>query len=45
MFRLDREGLAAVMAGNEDPVRFLSALRQQQNDRPVAAALLKLRAS
>ena len=45
VFRLDREGLAEVMAGNEDPVRFLSALRQQQNDRSVAAALLKLRAS
>ncbi len=44
VFRLDREGLAVVMAGNEDPVRFLSALRQQQNDRNVAAALLKLRA-
>ena len=45
VFRLDREGLAEVMAGNDDPVRFLSALRQQQNDRSVAAALLKLRAS
>ena len=44
VFSLDREGLATVMAGNEDPVRFLSALRQQQNDRTVAAALLKLRA-
>ena len=44
VFRLDREGLAEVMAGNEDPVRFLSALRQQQNDRHVAAALQKLRA-
>lgn len=44
VFRLDREGLAEVMAGNDDPVRFLSVLRQQQNDRTVAAALLKLRA-
>ena len=44
VFRLDREGLAEVMAGNDDPVRFLSVLRQQQNDRHVAAALQKLRA-
>lgn len=45
VFKLDREGLAQVMSGNDDPVGFLSVLRRQQNDRDVAASLLRLRAS
>jgi len=44
VFKLDRDGLEKVMAGNEDPVAFLSVLRQQQNDRDVAVSLQKLRA-
>lgn len=44
-FKLDRDGLQKVMAGNADPIAFLSVLRQQHNDRDVAASLLKLRAS
>lgn len=42
LFELDRGGLEAVMVGNDDPVAFLSVLRQQQNDRDVAAALQRL---
>lgn len=42
VFELDREGLQATMVGNDDPVGFLSALRQQQKDRDVAASLYKL---
>ncbi len=42
LFELDREGLQEVMVGNEDPVAFLNVLRQQQNDREVAAALQRL---
>lgn len=42
LFRLTREGLAEVMVGNEDPRGFLSVLRQQANDRDVAASLRKL---
>jgi len=45
VFKLGREGLEMVMAGNDDPVGFLSVLRRQQNDRDVAASLLRLRAS
>lgn len=45
VLKLDREGLAAVMSGNEDPVRFLSVLRQQQHDRDVAASLMRIRGS
>ncbi len=44
LFRLDREGLEGLMVGNEDPVAFLSVMRQQQNDRDVAAAIQKLNA-
>ena len=42
LFRLDREGLEGVMLGNEDPVAFLSVMRQQQNDRDVSANIQKL---
>ncbi len=45
VFKLGRDGLESVMAGNDDPVGFLSVLRQQHNDRDVAASLLRLRAS
>ena len=44
LFELDRPGLEEVMLGNEDPVAFLSVLRQQQNDRDVAASLQRLHA-
>lgn len=44
LFRLDREGLQLVMAGNADPVAFLSVLRQQHHDRDVAASLARLHA-
>ncbi len=42
IFQLDRAGLEEVMVGNEDPVAFLSVMRQQQNDRDVAATIQKL---
>ena len=42
LFKLDREGLEGVMTGNEDPVAFLSVMRQQGNDREVAATIQKL---
>ena len=42
LFQLDREGLEEVMVGNEDPVAFLSVMRQQQNDRNVTANIQKL---
>ena len=42
LFQLDREGLEEVMVGNEDPVAFLSVMRQQQNDRNVSANIQKL---
>lgn len=42
VFRLTREGLAEAMVGNEDPRGFLAVLRQQANDRDVAASLRKL---
>ncbi len=42
LFQLDRAGLEEVMLGNEDPVAFLSVMRQQQNDRDVAANIQKL---
>lgn len=44
LFRLDRDGLQEVMAGNSDPVALLGVLRQQHNDRDVAAALARLHA-
>ena len=43
VFELDRPGMEETMKGNEDPMGFLNALRQQQNDRDVAANLLKIR--
>ncbi len=42
LFKLDRDGLEEVMLGNEDPIAFLSVLRQQQNDREVAASIQRL---
>lgn len=45
VFQLSREGLQQAMVGNDDPVGFLSVLRQQNNDRDVAANLHRLRAS
>lgn len=44
VFELSREGLQQAMIGNDDPVGFLSVLRQQNNDRDVAANLHRLRA-
>lgn len=45
VFELTREGLQQAMIGNDDPVGFLSVLRQQNNDRDVAADLMRIRAS
>ncbi len=44
LFELGRDGLEIVMAGNDDPLAFLSTLRQQGNDRDVAASLQRLHA-
>lgn len=44
LFKLNREGLEQVMAGNPDPVGFLSVLREQHNDRDIAVAIQKLHA-
>ncbi len=44
VFTLSRDGLAQAMIGNDDPVGFLSVLRQQNNDRDVAGKLQRLRA-
>ncbi|MEM7583527.1 MAG: cyclic nucleotide-binding domain-containing protein [Acidobacteriota bacterium] len=45
LFKLDRQGLESVMVGNDDPIAFLSVLRQQANDRDVAASIQRLYAS
>lgn len=45
VFELTREGLQQAMVGNDDPVGFLSVLRQQNNDRDAAADLQQIRAS
>lgn len=45
VFRLSRDGLEQAMIGNDDPVGFLSVLRQQNHDREVAASLYRLRTS
>ena len=45
LFRLNRQGLETVMAGNADPVAFLSVLRQQHLDRDVAVSIQRLMAS
>jgi len=42
LFKLTRDGLAEAMTGNDDPRSFLAVLRQQGNDRDVAASLRKL---
>ncbi len=42
VFRLNRDGLEEAMQGNEDPLAFISVLRQQQNDRDVAVSLQRL---
>jgi len=42
--RLTREGLEQSLVGNPDPRGFLEALREQHNDRDVAAAVRRLRA-
>ncbi|RMH15347.1 MAG: cyclic nucleotide-binding domain-containing protein [Acidobacteria bacterium] len=43
VFRLSRSGFEQAMVGNEDPRGFISTLRQQQNDRDVAASLQRLK--
>lgn len=43
LLTLDREGLEKCLVGNPDPRAFLETLREQHNDREVAAALLRLR--
>lgn len=42
LFKLNRDGLEQVMAGNPDPVGFLGVLREQHNDRDIAVAIQKL---
>jgi CRP-like cAMP-binding protein len=42
LFYLEREGLEKVLMGNPDPLALLTALRQQGNDRKVAAIVAKL---
>jgi CRP-like cAMP-binding protein len=42
--RLDRAGLEQILVGNPDPRSLLDALREQHNDRDMAAALRRLRA-
>ncbi|MEM7353057.1 MAG: cyclic nucleotide-binding domain-containing protein [Acidobacteriota bacterium] len=44
LFQLDRSGLEEVMQGNDDPLAFLGVLREQQNDRDVAASIQRLHA-
>jgi len=41
--RLDRQGLEQSLVGNPDPRGFLEVLREQHNDRDVAAALRRIR--
>jgi CRP-like cAMP-binding protein len=41
--KLTREGLEKSLVGNSDPRAFLDSLREQHNDRDVAAALRRLR--
>lgn len=43
--RLDRQGLEQSLVGNPDPRGFLEVLREQHNDRDVAATLRRIRAS
>ncbi|HZF11462.1 MAG TPA: cyclic nucleotide-binding domain-containing protein [Thermoanaerobaculia bacterium] len=42
--KLTREGLEKSLVGNSDPRAFLDSLREQHNDRNVAASLRRLRA-
>jgi hypothetical protein len=41
--KLTREGLEKTLVGNPDPRGFLEALREQHNDREIAAAIRRLR--
>jgi CRP-like cAMP-binding protein len=43
--KLTRDGLEKSLVGNADPRAFLDALREQHNDRNVAASLRRLRAA
>jgi tetratricopeptide (TPR) repeat protein len=43
--RLAREGLEQALVGNPDPRGFLEVLREQHNDRDIAATLRRIRAS
>lgn len=43
--RLTREGLEQALVGNSDPRGFLEVLREQHNDRDVAATLRRIRGS
>lgn len=44
LLRLTRDAMQQAMAGDSDPLGFISVLRQQQNDRDVAVSLQKLSA-
>jgi tetratricopeptide (TPR) repeat protein len=43
LLKLSREGLESCLAGNPDPRGFLDTLREQHNDRDVAATVRRLR--
>ncbi len=43
LLKLTREGLESCLAGNPDPRGFLETLREQHNDRDVAATVRRLR--
>ena len=43
VLKLTRAGLESCLAGNPDPRGFLETLREQHNDRDVAAAARRLR--
>jgi CRP-like cAMP-binding protein len=43
--KLTREGLEQALVGNPDPRGFLEVLREQHNDRDLAATLRRLRSS
>jgi tetratricopeptide (TPR) repeat protein len=45
VLKLTREGLEKTLVGNPDPRQFLEVLREQHNDRDVAATLRRLRNS
>ncbi len=43
VLKLTREGLEKTLVGNPDPRAFLEVLREQHNDRDIAATLRRIR--